>query len=220
MPKAAADNDVLFKGAWFGLARELLAQVPVTPAETLILGHAKFVVAKRMETLGKKGAPNAAQAKAQFAALLDELLQVEPTPEEQAIAADLENAASSAGVALDSGESLLCAVLVQRDLRHLVTGDKRAIAALEVLAGTDLRLAPAEGKVLCLEQLFARLLARVDPATVRSAVCQNAHVDRALAMCFSCASTEVGPDQWLEGLSSYIESVRDQAPKILSRTVP
>jgi hypothetical protein len=216
---AAADNDILYKGAWFGLLRELLAVVPSVPAETLILGHAKYVVTKRIERQKKKSVGNAEQALANLREILVELSPAEPSAEESSFAAELENVASTAGLALDGGESLLCAMLVHRRLERLVTGDKRAIAALESLAATNTELAAIEGKVLCLEQLFVRLLVNSDPTSVRSAVCRNAHVDRALATCFSCSSPEVGPDQWKSGLHSYIEATRADAPKVLSRTV-
>lgn len=217
---AAADNDVLYKGAWFGLLSDLLAVVPTTPAETLVLGHAKYVVTKRVERQRKKGAPNAEQALKNLAAILAELSTVEPSLEELALAAELENAAVLAGLALDGGESLLCSMLVHRELHKLVTGDKRAIAALEALAKANTQLQTIAGKVLCLEQLFVRLLASSDPASVKKAVCENAHVDRALATCFSCASPEVGPKQWRSGLDSYIEATRNDAPTMLSRTIP
>jgi hypothetical protein len=216
---AAVDNDVLYKAAWFGLLSELLAVVPTTPAETLILGHAKYVVTKRLERQKKKGTPNAEQVLKNLSAMLAELSAAEPSIDELALAAELENAALLAGLALDGGESLLCSMLVHRNLHSLVTGDKRAIAALEAMARNNTRLTAITGKVLCIEQLFVRLLANSDPVSVKKAVCRNAHVDRALATCFSCSSPEVGPEQWRTGLDSYIEATRNDAPTVLSRTV-
>ena len=62
MSNAAVDNDVLYKGVWFGLIRELLTVVPSAPADTLVLGHAKYVVSKMIERQKKKGVANAEQA--------------------------------------------------------------------------------------------------------------------------------------------------------------
>jgi hypothetical protein len=195
--------------------------IPAAPGETLVLGQAKFVVGKRLERQGKRGAANAQHALERLSSVLAELALVEPTNEETAFAARLENAAQKAGLALDSGESLLCSLVVHRDLKHFATGDKRAICAMETLAQTHGEMARAAGRVLCLEQLFVRLLAAAtDPGVVRRAVCDEHHVDRALTSCFSCSSPEIGPDQWTEGLSSYIESVRADAPSMLSVTVP
>jgi len=185
------------------------------------LGQAKFVIGKRIERQAKRGAANAPQALERFTSVLADLALVEPTEQETAFAARLENAAQQAGLALDSGESLLCSIVVHRNLHRLATGDKRAICAMETLAQTHGEVARAAGRVLCLEQLFVRLLAAAtDPGAVRRAVCGEHHVDRALTSCFSCASPEIGSDQWAEGLSSYIESVRADAPNMLSATVP
>jgi len=37
MSSAAVDNDILHKGAWYGLLRELLSVIPAAPGETLVL---------------------------------------------------------------------------------------------------------------------------------------------------------------------------------------
>jgi hypothetical protein len=219
MSKVAADNDVLYKGAWYGLLRQLVSAIPSVPAETMILGQARFVVAKRLERHARKGVANAQRALEHFSALLAELSLSEPTPQEQSFAARLENAAQNAGLALDSGESLLCAMTIERDLARLATGDKRAIHALEILAREQTEMATVAGKILCLEQLFVRLLATEDPTAIQKAVCADHHADRALAMCFGCSSPEVGPDQWIAGLSSYIEAIRADAPTMLSGTI-
>ena len=72
------------------------------------------------------------------------------------------------------------------------------------------------GKVLCLEQLFLRLLAVANPLDVRQKVCSGPDVDRALTICFSCASDKVDPELWREGLQSYINDLRNAAKTILA----
>jgi hypothetical protein len=64
---------------------------------------------------------------------------IEPTVEESTLAAEFESLALAAALPLDAGESQLCAVLVSRNLPLLVTGDKRAITALESLVDSDTR---------------------------------------------------------------------------------
>ncbi len=217
MNTAAADNDILYKGAWYGLLQELLGVVPCVPQHTLVLGQARFVVGKRIERQQKKGFAGAAEARARFVELLATLTLVEPTAQEQLFAADLENTAQQLGLPLDAGESLLCAVVVRRELGHFVTGDKRAICALETLSQKRADLKAIAGRLLCLEQLFVRLLSVVDAAAIKKTVCQNAHVDQALANCFSCSSPEVGAERSVEGLTSYISALRDAAPLLLAR---
>lgn len=216
MSKAAVDNDVLYKGAWYGLIKELLSVIPSEPEEAFVLGQSRFVVAKRIERHAKKGLHGASGALDRFLAVLADLKVIEPTPEEQLLAANLEDAAQRLGVPLDSGESLLCSVTISRGLMFLVTGDKRALAALEVVSNERDELAAICGRLLCLEQLFLRLLSVVDPAVIRRAVCENAHVDKALANCFSCSSLEIAVENATDGLASYIEDARRTAPRLLN----
>jgi len=213
--RTAADNDILYKASWYGLVRELLSAIPSEPKETLVLGHARFVVGKRLERQGKKGLANAAKALAHLNDVLQELTQAEPSAEEQSFAARLENIAQDAGVALDPGESLLCAIVVHRGLDRLATGDKRAICALEVISRRVEEVRQIPGRVVCLEQMFLRLLGRQSPEAIRAAVCGEPHVDRALTACFACSSPTVGPEDWLAGLTSYIQALRAEAPTLL-----
>ena len=216
MSSAAADNDILYKGAWFGLLREIIAAIPANPSETIVLGHARFVVGKRLEKQQKKNMPGASRALEALAAFLPALVQAEPTTEEQLFAATVENAAQAAGLALDSGESLLCAMTLRRPLNWLATGDKRAIHALEVLARDDEALKALAGRVVCLEQLFVRLLGDGTASQIRTAVCREAHADKAIAACFACSSSSLNPDDWGAGLRSYINALRAQAPTVLA----
>jgi len=216
MSKAAADNDILYKAAWYGLASELLSMlVPGGWSETLMLGEARFVVGRRLDRERKKGIAGADGAITRFRDILGKLSAAEPSSSEQSLAAILEDAAQEAGVELDTGESLLCAMTIHRDLHRLATGDKRAICALEVLARQRVELKKMAGKIVCLEQLFVRLMAKHDQARVRSAVCAATHVDKAVTACFSCSSLGTTPANWIAGLSSYVRAVRAEAPTLL-----
>jgi hypothetical protein len=209
------DNDILIKGACYGVLSNLLKAIPASPDTTGILGEARFVVSNKIKKKALNGgAESAIQA---FSEFLDQAMAVEPTEEEKKLAAELEFQAQRLFVNLDSGESLLCSILILRSLSVLATGDKRAIAALEsLLCSTDL-VHYLSGKVLCLEQLFLRLINNGDPGQLRTAVCSEPAVDRGLANCFSCASPEVRAESFVEGLQSYIDDLRRTAPNVLSR---
>lgn len=211
----AIDNDVLLKGAWYGLLDELVSVIPSTPSETLVLGQAKYVVGKRLQRQLEKSVSGAEGALAGFREMLPKLSEAEPTPEEIALASDLEYSAQNEGLALDSGESLLCAITVHRALDKLATGDKRAIRALEILSARNRGLNKIAGRLVCLEQLFTRLLASHTPTVIRTAVCSYPQVDPALTNCFGCTTTAVRPADWEAGLSSYIGALRLQAPTVL-----
>jgi hypothetical protein len=211
--KAAVDNDILFKGACYGLLIDLVAAIPCETREVGVLGAAPFVLRSLLRRAKLNGDPSV--IKAHLDKLLQQAESLEPTTNETRLAAELEFAAQTANLNLDTGESQLCAIAVHR-ASWLVTGDKRAVVALELLLQPMAVAAALAGKVICLEQLFVRLLAAIDAVTVRMAVCKEAGIDRALASCFSCYSEEVDPQSWSEGLVSYIADLRSAARTILA----
>lgn len=212
--KAAIDNDILFKGACYGLLVELVATAcPITEVVGA-LGSARFVVASKIKK--NKLIRNQAAALAVLSEFLKHCEVLEPALEEQNIAADLELAAQQLGVNLDTGESQLCAILVFRLLPLLLTGDKRAIKAIEKLIDGDSRLIAICGKVRCLEQLVYDALTSCDHVTLGAAICKEPEVDKALSICFSCTSPPAVLASTLEGLQSYIKALRADAPRVLS----
>jgi hypothetical protein len=208
---AVADNDILYKGSCF---RVLDALVGEARAQVGVLGAAQYVLPAKIGRASLAGSPAAAIA------LLQDFIRdaevIEPDDDEQALAAALELLAQREGLPFDEGESQLCAVLISREVPHFLTGDKRAIAALERLLDLELRLGPVRGRVRCLEQLVRVLIDRVGLAEVRGAVCAEPGVDRALTNCFSCRSETVPDNSVLEGLASYIADVRRTAIRILA----
>jgi hypothetical protein len=212
--KAAIDNDILFKGACYGFLSDLIATACSETESVGTLGSARFVVAKKIEK--HKHLRNRTAALAVLVEFLHRSEALEPTQNEQHMAADLELAAQRLGINLDSGESQLCAMLVFRVLSILLTGDKRAITAMEKLIDADNRLIALCGKVRCLEQLVYDALAKGDHVAFRTAVCAEPEVDKALAICFSCTSQSVVLASIVEGLQSYVKALRAEATRVLS----
>ena len=212
--KAAIDNDILFKGACYGLLSELISTTCSSTEVAGVLGSARFVVSKKIEK--SKLRRNGAAALTNFTQFLSRTESLEPTGSEQNMAADLELAAQRIGINLDSGESQLCSILVHRVLPLLLTGDKRAIAAMEKLIDADARLRPICGKVRCLEQLVHDALANGEQGNFRRAVCAEPEIDKALAICFSCTNQSIEAASVIEGLHSYIRSLRMEASRVLS----
>lgn len=213
--QAAIDNDVLLKGAWYGVILDLVAVIPAAPADAFILGQAKFVIGNRLEKSERKGVSGAQAAKAEFQAALQVLSVIEPTAAEQAFAAGIEKQAQLSGLELDLGESLLCAVALSRQLSFLATGDKRAIRALEALLPQLPELHELAGKLLCMEQLLGRLLP--DKFTsLRNAICAVTGADKAISNCFACSSAQPRVNDCIQGLTSYVNALRREAPTLLS----
>ncbi len=210
---AVLDNDILFKGACYGLLDELVGTICRTN-ETGVLGSSRFVVTSLIErTVLNRDRSIALEGLFDF---LSAAAILEPVEDEVKMAADLELSAQRAGANFDGGESLLCAILVQRLLSLLVTGDKRAIVAIETILDTDVRLRFISGKVKCLEQLFASSIAQYGCDHVRFAVCAEAQIDKALSICFGCKSDPVVDGSIWDGLQSYINDLRRRAGRVLA----
>lgn len=211
---AIIDNDILLKGSCYGLLDELTSTISSAPNSMGVLGAARFVISKKIEKKALKGSTSAALAR--FVAFLTRAETLEPTPDEQNMAADLEFIAQGSAVSLDVGESQLCAILVHRMLPLLLTGDKRAIAAIESLLDSESRLLYVCGKVKCLEQLVSHALEGGLVDRVRYAVCAEPEIDTALSICFSCMNAGAPLESYCEGLGSYIKALRASAPRVLA----
>ena len=210
---AACDNDIILKSVCYGLAEQIVWRVSGVPQAIGVLGTAPYVLRGRLRKCRLRGDRIAAGAR------LDDFFArvalLEPTDQELSLAAELETLAQRIGVALDSGESQLCAIMVSRAIDVLVTGDKRAILALAGLLTIDERLTGMRNAVVCLEQAVLRALPSGAAAEICAAVCREPDVDKSLAICFSCASGG-SVDHAREGLLSYVEALRAQASHVLS----
>lgn len=215
MVTSLMDNDVLHKVTAYGLFNSMLNTHPVRHEVYGVLGTAKYVVSKKL----KKRPPSRGidSVLTDFNTAIQNLIELEPTPKEIEAAAQLEYQAQRLGLELDTGESILCAVLLSRQLNHILTGDKRAIAAVETLTTAQNISNNIASKLICLEQLFYWLANELDIHVIRTAVCSESTVDRVLTNCFSCYSPEVQDKSCIEGLKSYIVDLRQTAPTVLAK---
>jgi hypothetical protein len=212
MASVLVDNDILYKTAMYGLISQLTKSQPFGATEFSMLGAAKYIILRKLSNHPPKRGREVALA--EFAESIAVIGELEPSAAEVQAAAELEYVAKQHDLELDAGESILCAVLLSRNSSYIFTGDKRAAIALATLFTKDLGKALAK-RLVCLEQLFEHLVRQEAHASVRAAVCAEASVDKALSNCFSCSSSEVDPSSWIEGLSSYIASLRKLAPNVL-----
>lgn len=213
MATSAVDNDIILKGLRYGLLASILAVIPSAVSDVGVLGAAKFVVGAQLRRA--QIARAIADAEKELADLLRQATVLEPSDQESQVAAELELAAQKSGLNLDEGESQLCAITIARRLEWLVTGDKRAIAALEIILDQLGVINELSERILCLEQIFLRLVDSVGPLIIRAAVCRDPAADRALATCFSCSSQDSSEESWRDGLASYAAAVRRSAPRLV-----
>lgn len=213
MPKGVLlDNDVILKTCCYAIAGDVLICLEEI-GEVSLLGAAHFVLAARI--MKASNIANKETARTELSTFLRATAVLEPNDAEVALAADLETEALARGIMLDSGESLLTAMLLSRDSALMITGDKRAIAAIEVVSHALDKAKDATGRIACLEQLLMTLLIRCTPVSVRERICREPAVDRALSICFACSSGRFTMEAIAEGLGSYIGNLRSQAPTVL-----
>ncbi len=210
--RSAADNDILLKGACYGLLAEFAHALP-GEGPIGILGTALYVVPKRISKKNLKRKRE--DAVSNFMAFVADNVVLEPTSEEQQFASKLEAAAQQKSLNLDAGESILVSIAAVRQLPLLLTGDKRAIISLEELLEIDERLEVLYRRVMCLEQLMLGAIRVGDPKMIRREICSEPEIDKALNMCFSCFS--LGADHNpVPGLKNYISDLRKSATRILT----
>ncbi|MBP1843900.1 hypothetical protein J2046_002158 [Rhizobium petrolearium] len=202
------DNDVVVKICAYRCGQEFLEIATISDRSPGILAVARHSISSR---LGRsKVLADQQGAKTEWDGLVSRLTIIEPSSEEVDLAADFETRAIELSLQLDTGESQLFAVLILRSAPLLLTGDKRAIQALEEIAPSS-----SHGTVGCLEQLLLAFLNVFDNATIRGRICAEPSADRAAAICFSCSSPSVPAATIVAGLKSYIANLRAVTPRLL-----
>lgn len=208
------DNDIVLKACCYDIINELRDCLGGTKRTLNILGSARYVIENAI--IKGKNVANKAQASKCLKEFLTSTVEVEPSQDELDLAAQFEEVALTASdLALHGGESQLLAILINRTCLLLVTGDKRAIRAIEpVLAACDRSHAIANC-VVCLEQLMATFVERHGAEALHSRVCGEALIDKTMAICFKCVSGSYTSESVLESLASYIQDLRRDVPTIL-----
>ena len=203
------DNDVVLKMCAYAAADRLLQVATYAAKPPAILQVASFALQSQVRR--SRSIADHEAAAAQLTIMLDGVQRLEPTEQEISLAADLEERAQHEALELDPGESQLVAILLYRCAPLLVTGDKRALAALASVAPAE-----ADGRMACLEQAVAAIIADDGYLVMfRNGVCSCRPIDKAIANCFSCSSETVSSGDVMGGLRSYIGALRTQAGRLL-----
>lgn len=210
------DNDVMIKVCCYALADEVCSFLAATGGTAAALGVTRFIVAKQVAR--KSRIVDKAAAIAQFTQMCNRITFVEPTDEEIALAAEVEEQAQARNLPLDRGESQVLAVLMLRAAKLMMTGDKRAIGAIEKLLCEHSIMQVCKGRIACLEQLIVALLDRHGELQLRPRICREPSADQSITICFSCSARAQSTTNIREGLESYIRNVREQAPTVLFPT--
>ena len=206
--KVLLDNDIALKMASYSLVQELLNTTTVNAIPPSMLGVAKFVINRKIER--GDNISDIEAAKAAFEQLVSAVHWLEPDDDEAMFAAQIEAEASRDGLELDVGESLLVAIMIRRSCLLLITGDKRAISALGKSA-----IDMPEKRLCCLEQLVSHIVILFGLDVIRSKICAEPKVDKAITACFGCSQTLAEVDDVIGGLDSYTRAIGGLAPAML-----
>lgn len=205
------DNDVLLKVCAYDLVDQFLGLFACQ--SLLILPTAPYVVGSVIKRTGR--IKDKSRAAANLQRLVAAASVVEPSADEIQSAAELEEQAHKGRLELDGGESILFALLSNNQAQLLLTGDKRAIAALEQVSPSLLKPASVAGKIAGLEQVISALIQKKSPEEIAAKVCSEPDVDKAITICFRCSSGKFALNSTMEGLASYTEDLRRAAPTLL-----
>lgn len=209
--EAVLDNDILLKCSCYAVLEDIAHGVSATNS-LAILGAAKYVVRSRLSRSPEVRDPGSATTR--LNGFLGKMMEIEPTAEELALAARIEEAALLANLEVDVGESQLCAVVIQREIPRLITGDKRAVRSLEMLLTRVGELALLKRRVVSLEQLILWLVGGLTAEMIQARVCAEPLVDKAVAISMSCADGGAGPYD-PAGLQSYIGNLHKDTGTVL-----
>lgn len=205
---ALIDNDVALKISCYSLVDEFILTTTSDASSIAMLGVGKYVIRNRVDRTSKIADRDRAKQATEY--LLSAMSLVEPSDIELQTAAALEASAATQGLELDSGESQLLAIMAHRGHGLLITGDKRAIQAMAIVAPEI-----SSNRVACLEQLFGWMVSASTLHQIRDAVCREPFVDQAITICFGCSQCKSDESNVAEALSSYIRHLDGQAPGVL-----
>jgi hypothetical protein len=192
------DNDALLKLARYGLLDAALTSLGVQRIDAQVLATARYALLPAKDRL--KHCKDKASADE-----LEEFLACVSRIHPEAADADMLDVLTRQSN-IDAGEALLLAVAASDTETVVITGDKRALAALcagETVAPVKGAL---EGRVISLEVLFAFLIAN-EFEKVQVQVRAKLDVDRALSNVFG-VSTAASLESVREALWSYIDHLR------------
>lgn len=192
------DNDALLKLANYDLLETAFTMFGVRPEDIHVLATAKYVLlpAKdRLRHCRNQGSANR----------LDAFLSKVTKLNAEGVDSEMLDALV-AQPGIDSGEALMLAMGASDPESHVITGDKRAVAALNAgknLEGVNAALA---GRILSLELLFLFLI-EGDFARVQTCVRNQPGIDKALTNAFG-VSAPASLESVRGALNSYVEHLR------------
>ena len=199
------DNDALLKLASYDLFDTALGIFGIRPADAHVLATAKYVLLPAKDRLRRCKTEQCASRLESF------LSRAIKLGADDAVTATLDALVERPGV--DAGEAIMLAAAASKPDSFVITGDKRALEALQVGQGLDDVREALAGRVLSLELLFSFMIVS-DFAQVQARVRGKPGVDKALTNAFG-VSTPASLESVSDALDSYVAHLRRQTGTLL-----
>ncbi|MBX3648872.1 MAG: hypothetical protein KF853_13535 [Rhodocyclaceae bacterium] len=199
------DNDALLKLASYDLLDTALTMFNIRPEDIHVLATARYALLPAKDRLRHCKIEECASRLESFLAKATKL-----TPDGLNVGM-LDALTSKPGI--DPGEALMLGTAASAPDSHIITGDKRALEALQAGKGLDDVCEALAGRVLSLELLFL-FLVEGDFAQVQAHVRSRPGVDKALTYAFG-VSTPANLDSVRAALDSYVGHLRHLTGSLL-----
>jgi len=196
------DNDALLKLATYDLFDLTLTTLNIKAKEVQILSTAKYVLLPAKQRLRLCGTEECAQRLESFITKAAKLNADSVNPEMLDTFSGIVN--------INAGEAILFAMAASLPDSHVITGDKRAIKALN---GLEYAHNVLTGRIFPLEILLKLIIER-DFEQIQANVRSNPSADTALTIAFG-HSTPATFESTQSALNSYIEHLRKQTGNLL-----
>jgi hypothetical protein len=196
------DNDALLKLTAYDLFWDAIALLGVQPTDIRVLASTEFVI-RRNKSIKQQYSE---EVRTKALSLVKGIVKVE---------ADQANPFLSLQVAgLDPGELTLIHAVIAEPSFYLATGDKRCLRALVNTPELVTARQKLNGKVVCVEQLIAELIAVKGFEAVKQKVVPARDCDTALKAAFG-SGDRAQEDNVLWALEQYIQELRRDCPNLL-----
>lgn len=199
------DNDAILKLASYGLLDVAFSMFNIQPKDIHVLATAKYALLPAQGRLRRCKTEECANRLESFLAKVNKL-----TPD-GVDAGILDMLIAKPGI--DAGEALLIGVAASDSDSYIITGDKRALEALQMGEGLDNVRNALAGRMLSLELLFS-FLVEGDFAQVQESVRNQPGVDKALTNAFG-VSAPVDLASVRAALDSYVSYLRRSTGTLL-----
>lgn len=196
------DNDVIHKLAALGLLDKAAQLLGTTERRVLATCRFKFKLNKPADARKKYGDAIVDGIDAFVKSAVD-VTGVDLT--------GLDEAANAA-LGIDPGELQLLAFVAATPNAILVTGDKRALVALQTAPGCTDLVAKIAGRIVCFEQVLEQLLGDPGFTDLNERAAKVLHVDTVLRVLFTSSAME---PTVRDGLKSYLSDLRSKTGTLL-----